>query len=116
MKKLSFVLITPLLAWALLASALQPAVAADRPSAARAKSGTSFVNADLTRVAKTWERTVGGTVVVSERAKAKKVSMEISAPTKEEWKQKFIDGLRENGVFVIERADGVVFDTEPAGR
>ena len=112
MKKLPVVLFTTLLASAFpAATPLLAAVESSPP--AKAKSGTTFQNADIARVAKAWERLIGGAVVVSERARAQRVSLEISAPSKDELRKTFVAALRENGIYVIERADGVLFDTEP---
>lgn len=93
-----------------------PAIAGGPPPGAP-KGGLrlNFSGTDLARVATMWER-IYGKVTVSERAKEKRVSFDISAPNRDEFRVRMIASLRENGVHVIERADGVVFDTEPGAQ
>lgn len=115
MKKLSPMMIAALLASAFPLSAGHLYAGDDKASSApQLTSGTRFANAPITRVAKAWERLVGGTVAVSDRAQARKVSMDLSPASNDELRKRFIAALRENGVYVIERAGGVLFDTEPA--
>ena len=116
MKWRSLVLLAALIAITLSGTAVPAATAADSPPTAKSKSGTRFQNADLARVARAWERLVGGTVTVSERARTRRVSCEISAPSKSELRKAFVAALRENGIYVIERTDGVIFDTEPEAK
>lgn len=116
MNKLPLIPIATLLASVFLATSNELAAATEQPPAAKAKSGTTLLNADLARVAKTWERLFGGTVTVSDRAKSRKVSIAISAPSKDELRKMFAAALRENGIQVIERTDGVFFDIEPAAK
>jgi hypothetical protein len=114
--KTPLISVATLLASVLLATSSQLAAATEQPPAAKVKTGTTLLNADLARVAKTWERLFGGTVTLSDRARTRKVSIDISAPSKDELRKMFAAVLREQGIQVVERAEGVLFDIEPAAK
>jgi hypothetical protein len=109
---LSLVLVATVLAGSV-AEPAGPLIAAESSPPAKAKSGTTLQNADIARVAKTWERLIGGTATVSERAQGRKVSLTLSATSKDELRKAFVAALRENGISVTEREGGVLFDAEP---
>lgn len=112
-KTFPFVTLAALLVAALAMCTVSPLAAAEAAPPARTKSGTSFQNADLARVARAWERLVGGTVTVEERARSRRVTLTISAPTAEEFRKAFVAALRENGIVVVERDGGVAFELPP---
>ena len=70
--------------------------------------------ADMATVAGMWRKLFGGEVTIGERVKSRVVSMEIPSTPRSEIRSKMVAGLRDCGIFVIERTDGVVFDSEPA--
>jgi hypothetical protein len=67
-------------------------------------------NADLGRVAKIWERELGNSVTITEPAKDRRVFLAIAAPSKDELRRMAVAALRANGIDVIDREGGVVFD------
>jgi hypothetical protein len=85
----------------------------------RAAGGEELVRlklpkADMATVASIWRMLFGGEVTVGERVKYRVVTMEFPATTRNEVRSKLVAGLRDHGIAVIERADGVLFDSEPA--
>ena len=72
-----------------------------------------LVQADMATVAGLWRSMFGQEVTIAERVKSRIISMEIQATPREEIRSKFVAGLRERGIFVLEKADRVVFDLEP---
>jgi hypothetical protein len=113
MKKLTFILPAALLASAFPLPTLTSLTAADSPPAEKAKLDTVFRRAGIALVAKEWERLFGGTVTVSDRARVLRVSLQLFAVSKAERRKMFVASLRENGIYVVERGDAVLFDTEP---
>jgi hypothetical protein len=83
---------------------------------ATAKAGgfsLTLPDCDMQTVATAWRTLFGGTPTIAERAKSRIVTARLAAASREEMKVKLVDALRQNGIHVIERADGVIFDTEP---
>lgn len=70
-------------------------------------------DADISLLARTWRIYFGGNATITERAKAKGGTVIFSASSPEETRRKFEAALREIGIHVLVRPDGVVFDTEP---
>lgn len=72
-----------------------------------------LVQADMATVAAMWRSMFGGEVMIADRVKSRIISMEIPDTPRHELRGRFVAGLRERGILVIENADRVVFDLEP---
>jgi hypothetical protein len=72
-----------------------------------------LVQADMGTVAAMWRSLFGQEATIAERVKSRIVSMEIPSTPRDEIRSKFVAGLRERGIFVVEKAGRVVFDLEP---
>ena len=86
---------------------------------ARSAGGEELVQlklpgADMATVASMWRTLFGGEVTVGERVKSRVVTMEFPATPRSEVRSKLVAGLGDHGIAVIERADGVFLDSEPA--
>ena len=90
--------------------------AKDGPSKKSEGVQVSLVDADMDTLAKTWRVLFGGTAVITDRAKSRGVAGKLSAPSLEELRKKMVSALRDSGIYVIERPDGVVFDTQPESK
>ena len=115
MKKLCRASLTALLISVFFSTTLSLfAAEAGASSARKTKVGSALTltNRDIEMAARAWQRIFGETVTIAERAKSRKVSLDISAP-KDEFRAAFVEALRENGIHVVKRTDGVLFDTEP---
>jgi hypothetical protein len=95
---------------------IRKADAKRQPLGPNEPASLSMPDADMTTVVTAWRALFGGTVTVADRAKAKVVSVKIPASPRDELRKKFLAALRESGVFVFERPDGVVLDIEPESK
>lgn len=112
MKKLCRVSIAALLISAFFSTTGHLFAADAAPPAKKVGSALTLTNRDIELAARAWQRIFGETVTIADRAKSRRVSVEISAP-KDQFRTLLVDALRQNGVYVIKRTDGVLFDTEP---
>ena len=90
-----------------------------KPAAGKSAGGEELVQlklpqADMATVASAWRLLIGGEVTIGERVKSRTVTLQLPATPRSEVRSKFVAGLQQNGISVIARADGVLFDSEPA--
>jgi len=90
-----------------------------KPAAGKSAGGEELVQlklpqADMATVASMWRLLVGGETTISERVKSRTVTLQLPATPRSEVRSKLVAGLRDHGIFVIEQAGGVLFDSEPA--
>jgi hypothetical protein len=76
----------------------------------------SMPDADMATVAAACRQLLGRNVTVSDRAKSKFVTVKFSASSPEEARTMLETALRENGLYLIPRAEDLLLDTEPAGK
>jgi hypothetical protein len=86
-----------------------PAKGAGKVTGAR----ISFPDKTLEQVAAAWLRMFGETATVAEHLKARRVTLQLAASSKEELRRMMVDSLREQGVAVVARSNGVEFDRAP---
>lgn len=68
---------------------------------------------DIIAVAKMWQDVFGGVATAADRIKAKKFSISVSDSSLDEFQRKVEAALRQTGVYLIYRPDGMLLDSEP---
>jgi hypothetical protein len=81
-----------------------------------ASASVVMPDADMQTVAKAWQQLFADEVAISDRAKTRTVSFKVSATSRDELRSKVVSALRENGIYVITRPNGIVLDTEPEAK
>jgi len=76
----------------------------------------SVPDGDMKTTATVCRQLFGREVAVSDRAKSKSITIKFSAASLDEARVKLETTLRENGIFVIHRSEGILLDTEPADK
>jgi hypothetical protein len=91
--------------------------AAESPPVKGAKKSSgariSLPDKNLEQIAAAWQRLCGETATVAERAKSRRVTLQLAASSREELRKMMVDSLREQGVYVLARPNGVEFDVAP---